>query len=176
MTPAWRVAAALALACKLDWGRWAAGLGVLAEQKSAAYSAEWRRCRSLGYSADLADAQAEAAMDAVDGPVPVADPSDVDAYLADCARRGVEPGPLPSLEYTTRHVAWVVTVDVDGTIDYVAVRVGGIEMSTHEDHPQWSACQVSICSAADLALLSTLVTAAASALEAAATPEGATPC
>lgn len=30
---------------------------------------------------------------------PVPDPLDVEAYRADCARRGVEPGPLPSLKY-----------------------------------------------------------------------------
>lgn len=162
MTPAWRVAAALALACKLDWGRWAAGLGVLAEQKSAAYSAEWRRCRSLGYSADLADAQAEAAMDAVDGPVPVADPSDVDAYLADCARRGVEPGPLPSLSWTSEdgRAGWEVTEDV------VRVSAGWFGFWRHLDGPEWffdfgATDGGRGSSADDLALLSTLVTAAA---------------
>lgn len=172
---AWRVAAALALACGLDWGRWAAGLTADVRMVPFRYDDGFPVCEGWCLWPDdgacpLYVSEAEARAHAVP------DPSDGAAYLADCARRGVEPGPLPSLEYTTRHVAWVVTVDVDGTIDYVAVRVGGIEMSTHEDHPQWSACQGSICSAADLALLSTLVTAAASALEAAATPEGATPC
>ena len=37
---------------------------------------------------------------------PVPDPSDGAAYLADCARRGVEPGPLPSLEYRPDAGLW----------------------------------------------------------------------
>lgn len=154
MTPAWRVAAALALACGLDWGRWARsrrpnpncdlcwGRG---GERDGDVPDQWYPCECLR---------------------PVADPFNVDAYLADCARRGVEPGPLPSLEYATREVAWVVAPERDGTVDYVAVRAGGgIEVSTQEDHPQWSVCPNSMCTAADLALLSTLVTAAAAALE-----------
>ncbi|MBK8129125.1 MAG: hypothetical protein IPK53_09365 [bacterium] len=169
MTPAWRVAAALALACNLDWGRWVAGRD------------GW--CGRRTCPPDL-DGQCRCASP------PVADPSDVDAYLADCARRGVEPGPLPAREYATGEVAWVVAPERDGTVDYVAVRAGaaqctcepyrgrdgtvdyvavraggGIEVSTQEDHPQWSVCPNSRCTAADLALLSTLVTAAAAALE-----------
>ncbi|MBK8720581.1 MAG: hypothetical protein IPN32_38610 [Deltaproteobacteria bacterium] len=85
MTPAWRVAAALALACNLDWGRWVAGRD------------GW--CGRRTCPPDL-DGQCRCASP------PVADPSDAAAYLADCARRGVEPGPLPSLEYRPDAGLW----------------------------------------------------------------------
>ena len=41
--------------------------------------------------------------------VPVPAPWDADAYRADCARRGVEPGPLPSLHgRTVNGLDWCV--------------------------------------------------------------------
>ncbi len=94
MTPAWRVAAALALACNLDWGRWARsrrpnpncdlcwGRG---GERDGDVPDQWYSCECLRH---------------------VPDPSDAAAYLADCARRGVEPGPLPSLEYRPDAGLW----------------------------------------------------------------------
>lgn len=85
-----RVAAALALACGLDWGRWAAGLTAdrctcgLARVAGDAATNKLSHCSPCGV---------------YDPPTPVADPFKVEAYLADCARRGVEPGPLPTMRY-----------------------------------------------------------------------------
>lgn len=84
---AWQVAIALALESGLDWARWARGAP-----------------RSSGYSRDGIFWGGDGA------PVPA--PWDADAYRADCARRGVDPGPLPSLEhdnptgYEWRVVSW----------------------------------------------------------------------
>ena len=173
MTPAWRVAAALALACELDWGRWAAGWTAQCtcepyRGRDGKGSRLYHNDRCISESAMDERGIADSARDPYveHRATPVADPSDAAAYLADCARRGVEPGPLPAREYATGEVAWVVAPERDGTVDYVAVRAGGgIEVSTQEDHPHWSVCPNSRCTAADLALLSTLVTAAAAALE-----------
>ena len=96
---------------------------------------------------------------------PVPDPSDGAAYLADCARRGVEPGPLPSLSWTSddKHTAWRVTsADVFLSIGAttVVVRLGGpLAGRVRITSDKWTA------TAADLEQLSALVTAAASALE-----------
>ncbi|MBK8241644.1 MAG: hypothetical protein IPK74_39555 [Deltaproteobacteria bacterium] len=141
----WRVAAALALACGLDWGRWAAGRD------------GW--CGRRTCPSDF-DGQCQCASP------PVADPSDAGAYLADCARRGVEPGPLPSLSWTSEdgRAGWEVTE--------VVVRVSGgwAGFWRHLDGPEWffdfgATDGGRGSSAADLALLSTLVTAAEAALE-----------
>lgn len=95
---AWRVAAALALACGLDWGRWAAGLTADVRMVPFRYDDGFPVCEGWCLWPDdgacpLYVSEAEARAHAVP------DPSDGAAYLADCARRGVEPGPLPSLEY-----------------------------------------------------------------------------
>jgi len=89
----WRIAAALAHACGLDWGKWAMGL-----TKPRPYwpgkseSDKWER----------------------DPVTPLDDPSDAEAYRSDCARRGVEPGPLPSLSgVTPTGIEWRVSPHAD---------------------------------------------------------------
>lgn len=75
---AWQVAIALALTLPEppDWARWASGHG------------GW--CGRPTCPCDL-DGNCTCAADTAPAPW------DVDAYLADCARRQVKPGPLPSL-------------------------------------------------------------------------------
>lgn len=159
MTPAWRVAAALALACGLDWGRWARsrrpnpncdlcwGRG---GERDGDVPDQWYPCECLR---------------------PVPDPSDGAAYLADCARRGVEPGPLPSLSWASedkRAVRWGVECRADGALDRVVIRVGGIGVyfqAAVRPLGWWDGCTGSCGSAEKWALLSTLVTAAAAAVE-----------
>ncbi len=128
MTPAWRVAAALALACGLDWGRWVAGRD------------GW--CGRRTCPPDL-DGQCRCASP------PVPDPSDAAAYLADCARRGVEPGPLPSLEYRPGAGLWWA-VECSPHDASIVVHVGydyptlwtlwGPGASTQGDHANLQAC------------------------------------
>ncbi len=149
MTPAWRVAAALALACGLDWGRWARsrrpnpncdlcwGRG---GERDGDVPDQWYPCECLR---------------------PVADPFNVDAYLADCARRGVEPGPLPSLEYWDASTGVFFRVNAGVRID-----IGGACWATITfDGAVHVATDGGGCEASNLALLSTLVTAAAAAVE-----------
>lgn len=165
MTTAWRVAAALALACGLDWGRWAAGLTADVRMVPFRYDDGFPVCEGWCLWPDdgacpLYVSEAEARAHAVP------DPSDVAAYLADCARRGVEPGPLPSLSWTSEdgRAGWEVTEVV------VRVSAGWAGFWRHLDGPEWffdfgATDGGRGSSAADLALLSTLVTAAAAALE-----------
>ncbi len=176
MTPAWRVAAALALACGLDWGRWAAGLTAEPEPRTIdpwttmpcdACGCEHQATRSRTKIARVFLCGACEAVGATGWTAtPVADPSDVDAYLDDCARRGVEPGPLPSLSWTSDdgRVKW----SVDGPPTYVLVRVAAVALEYADGiagrgwYPV--ACR-SFGVASDWYGAATLVTAAAAALE-----------
>ena len=106
---AWAVATALAGESGLGWGRWANGSSDLEERRGLAYAEEVKRCHAVGYSNELADAFAEAASDEVEPLPPVPAPWDADAYRADAARRGVEPGPMPSLHgRTVNGLDWCV--------------------------------------------------------------------
>ena len=169
MTPAWRVAAALALACRLDWGRWAAGLTVLrctCSTWGTGARLVHTSCPHHGREPDPVVGAAYRDGPPKQRPTPVPDPFNVDAYLADCAFRGVEPGPLPSLSWTSEdgRAGWEVTEVV------VRVSAGWAGFWRHLDGPEWffdfgATDGGRGSSAADLALLSTLVTAAAAALE-----------
>ncbi|MBK6920443.1 MAG: hypothetical protein IPH07_23790 [Deltaproteobacteria bacterium] len=160
---AWRVAAALALACGLDWGRWAVGLTAEIPTTPGLDCDEC--CGWGGYTDHLSDqwysCSRGCATPADRARVPVSDPSDADAYRADCARRGVEPGPLPSLEHWGAktgvffRVNAGVRIDVGGACWTTITFGGAVHVATDSDG----------CEAAELALLSTLVTAAAAALE-----------
>ncbi len=159
MTPAWRVAAALAretIKGVDNWGRWERskfpdpncdacwGRG---GERDGDVPDQWYPCECLR---------------------PVPDPSDGAAYLADCARRGVEPGPLPSLSWDSAdgRVKW----SVDGPPTYVLVRVAAVALEYADGiagrgwYPV--ACR-SFGVASDWYGAATLVTAAAAALEAA---------
>lgn len=108
---AWAVAIALARESKLGWGDWASG--ETADPRPASW---WcTRCERAGnpefgshtptwatraYCRVCIHEFVDPTMRADGTPIPVPAPWDVDAYLADCARRGVEPGPLPSLSWT----------------------------------------------------------------------------
>lgn len=88
----WSVAAAIALLSGrwgIDWAHWAYGL----------------------------DRSSAVERDGIDhgNSTPVPDPSDAEAYLRDCARRGVEPGPLPSLSWTGPDlIGWSVSETSEG--------------------------------------------------------------
>lgn len=88
----WRIAAALAAACSLDWGRWARGLTATPPWWSV------RVCRRH----DEQDCVTCFWENADDRPVHVPAPASWSAaaaeYRADCERRGVEPGPMPGAE------------------------------------------------------------------------------
>ncbi len=90
---AWAVARELAAEAGLDWGLAATG--------------RTRRC-----APDFCLPDEFCGGDIGDGwlaffdPLPA--PWDADAYRADCARRGVEPGPMPSLEYGDGRTRWSV--------------------------------------------------------------------
>lgn len=105
MTNAWKIAAALAAKSGLDWGRWASGHPsprILEATASEIEHAKWALAmHDRGeYNVTPTTARWLAEYRALT-PTPVPDPSDVEAYKADCARRGVEPGPLPSLSGVT---------------------------------------------------------------------------
>lgn len=110
----WRVATALAHVTGLDWARWAKGV--------------CNCCRSMCCRGRICHTCKGDACD----PVPA--PWDTDAYLADCRRRGVEPGSLPSLTWGNVNVdaddiAWAVfdseTVIRIGRTGAVFVRADG---------------------------------------------------
>jgi hypothetical protein len=86
----WRIAAALARESGLDWARWA-------------YGETSTNCPP-GFQYD------GGTYNGIPGwlPTPVPDPSDAEAYRADCARRQVEPGPMPALEHVGDGVEWLV--------------------------------------------------------------------
>lgn len=101
----WRIAAALAAATNLDWGRWARGE---TEPRSGWPS---NTCK-----------QGEACGGCPECRFPRVAPSSwaaaADEYRADCKRRGVEPGPMPALSFCGDREAWhvedgYVTIDVD---------------------------------------------------------------
>lgn len=68
-------------------------------------------------------------------PVPVPDPLDVEAYLADCARRGVEPGPLPALSWEGEGVRWSVVRNAHDIGAIVTIQVGNAQLwnATYDD-------------------------------------------
>lgn len=128
---AWRVAIALALALPEppDWALWASG--ETADPRPATW---WcTRCEREGrpdfgahvptwstraYCRVCIDEYVDPTMKPAGSPTPVPAPWDVPAYLADCARRQVEPGPLPSLEYVpTTGLWWKVS-------DHATVTIG----------------------------------------------------
>lgn len=100
----WEIAAALAAKCGLDWGRWALGL--------TAHEGKCGHCIHKAHSGMCSGRNGGTAYPCpcfhgcTTGPV--AEPWDAEAYKADCARRGVEPGPLPSLRYRGNGVRWRV--------------------------------------------------------------------
>lgn len=94
------IAARLALACGLDWGR------CRHEARSQRGITDGVRC-SLVVGHSGGHVGKHGAMWPADS-APVPDPLDADAYLADCRRRGVEPGPLPALSWAGGEVSWGV--------------------------------------------------------------------
>ena len=107
---AWKVA--IALAGDDDWARWASGQNAADAHREELRAKLERDAIAAGSSETWA---AREARNWTNGarivPTPVPAPWDVDADLADCARRQVEPGPLPSLEYHApreRGLGWKV--------------------------------------------------------------------
>jgi hypothetical protein len=145
--PPWRIAAALALESGLAWARWAFGLAL--EQCSS--------CGS-GLFGDWTDDGTDCCY--CGAPVaPVPDPSDAEAYRADCARRGVEPGPMPALHHNLGGdgVSWIVRSD--GYQVSIYTSAGGAAYVDSDG--SWSLDGEGL---ADLARLSALATAAARAM------------
>jgi len=153
---AYRRALALAHASRLDWAAWAMGLKPSAE----AFALRLRLVsgepltsdeKAVAFGSDLAALPVPARMDDLHAP-----------YLADCERRGVAPGPLPSLGYynvdgflSSTRVSWEVHEL------FVAISVGGLsiavrsadDMTTYDERG----------SVADLVRMSELASAVAQA-------------
>lgn len=133
MTPApnpraWAVAAALA--GDADWARWARGETIAspAMRCPACGAREAKNDRMSQFHIACQNAAWLYPLMRPDGwlidPAPVPAPWDADAYQADCARRGVEPGPLPSLSWTGPDgFGWEVT-EIDGVLVCVAFTQG----------------------------------------------------
>lgn len=103
---AWAVAAALAAESGLDWAAWARGETII---PPCLYCGE----PAVGTDEDgeqTCGDECSAVLTADDfcAVTPVPAPWDADAYRADAARRGVEPGPMPSLEYDDGRTRWSV--------------------------------------------------------------------
>jgi hypothetical protein len=92
----WRIAAALARESGLDWGAWAH------DAMRTWSDEEWFRTKRHE---------------------PVPDPSDAEAYRADCARRGVEPGPMPALSGVGDDVFWSVFPNASGVLFSRGIRL-----------------------------------------------------
>lgn len=99
----WSVAAAIALLSGLDWGFAASGR---TRECAPGFCLPAEFCGD-GSPGDISDG-----WDAFFAPI---NPSDAEAYLRDCARRGVEPGPLPSLSWTGPDlIGWSVSETSEG--------------------------------------------------------------
>lgn len=152
---AWHRAVALAHACGLDWGAWA--LGYKPTPEGALIIA-----RTLGGMTPT-DREREVVLRGTD-PIPV--PARIEdtraPYLADCRRRGVEPGELPALWWSSasNDVAWSVSSD-DGDETYI--RVGHLRVALAVQNRSLWDVREGVATPSDLARLSTLVTAAAQA-------------
>lgn len=114
---AWAVATALAYESGLDWAAWARGetsyVGVCPCCSREYLARTHTHCPPCfeGTSFDT-----DIRLRTKCTPVPA--PWDTDAYRADCARRGVEPGPLPSLSWTGEDgFGWEVSEH--GDIDFM---------------------------------------------------------
>jgi len=106
---AWRIAIALALALPNppDWARWAAGWTApctcdpyRGDDGFGSRMYHNSKCIDPGALAERGHLALRERRYIEARATPVPAPWDVDAYLADCARRQVEPGPMPSLEWT----------------------------------------------------------------------------
>lgn len=91
--------------------------------------------------------------------VPVPDPLDVEAYKADCARRCVDPGPLPSLDYADERVRWWWR-----QADVLSIAVGGAHAAMIDDRIMAISRLYGTVTPDDLALLARLCKAAAEAM------------
>lgn len=107
-TPRARVAVALAGEAGHDWARWA--LGLTAPPQCSVCFGVGHPALYDGTSNDRLRGCLKPLDCAVSQPTPVPDPLDTAAYLADCERRGVAPGPLPSVEWysSDEPLAWQV--------------------------------------------------------------------
>jgi hypothetical protein len=147
----WRIAAAIARESGLDWARWAYGL-----------TREFHE--SLWHVP----------------PTPVPDPSDAEAYRADCARRGVEPGPMPALAWTGPDgLGWSVA-SYDGRVRFAHDAVDVAVWHSSDDAIEWLARPGYAALSVDVprevvARLSALATAAARAMGVGQTLCGLTP-
>jgi hypothetical protein len=72
-------------------------------------------------------------------PTPVPDPSDAEAYRADCARRGVDPGPMPALSWTGPDgFGWSVA-SYDGRVRFARDAVDVAVWHSSDDAVEWLA-------------------------------------
>lgn len=130
-----KIAVALAHAAGLDWARWARGetdwpmtcgarmrghtcqleaghdgshLDVSVDLQITIHWRRGQRCELYtGHDRCILDT-GHAGSCYFGRPQPVPDPMDEAAYVADCARRGVEPGPLPRTTWHSDMVSWSV--------------------------------------------------------------------
>lgn len=173
MSPlAYRRALALARACDLDWARFALGLTVT---ECTCDPNDWFGMNVLGH------ARLERSASCLrHNPQPLPVPARIDdlhaSYIEDCKRREVETGPMPSLkwrfvppcEFPRPVVQWTVermfsfAVDSSGPSDAsVKIWVGVLEASVGPSGVVrvGTSAGFGVSSAADLARLSSLVTA-----------------
>jgi hypothetical protein len=166
----WRIAAALALESGLDWARWAYGdyycdcdTGAMIAPGVKYTDGQAVVCPTCGLAWQVScDAESDPYV-LTDFDLCIADPSDAEAYRADCRRRGVEPGPMPALEYLGPDVSWRVRAHLEGDTDVeIWLTRGGVALDLYPG----GVVQIDSTgmSTADLARLSALATAAARAM------------
>jgi hypothetical protein len=157
----WRIAAALARESGLDWARWAYGeyycdcdTDAMIVPGVEYIDGQAVVCPTCGLAWQVSCDTDSDPYVLTDFDLGIPDPSDAESYRADCARRGVDPGPMPALEYVGEGVEWLVLLSsaivivgrLSATIDAHAV-----SMECGRDTPD------------RLARLSALATAAARA-------------
>ncbi len=165
----WHIAAALARESGLDWARWAYGL------TSACNCVPYQRDDQEHHEVHCRGPERLREMKAMYGPrlgediwkreaVPVPDPSDAEAYRADCARRGVEPGPMPALSFDDGRVAWKVYMGRTEIHVWICVGISAMNRWSHWPAGEWAPTNDGPSSLADMARCVALATAAARAM------------
>jgi hypothetical protein len=100
----------------------------------------WRIAAALARESGLDWARWAYGYDAVANTYkPVADPSDAESYRADCARRGVESGPMPALAWTGPDgLGWSVA-SYDGRVRFAHDAVDVAVWHSSDDAIEWLA-------------------------------------
>jgi hypothetical protein len=173
----WRIAAALARESGLDWARWAYGnyycdcdTDAMIVPGVEYIDGQAVVCPTCGLAWQVScDTESDPYV-LTDFDLGIPDPSDAEAYRADCARRGVEPGPMPALSWTGLDGLEWSFASYDGRVRFAHDAVYVAVWHSSDDAIEWLARPGYAALSIDVpreivARISALATAAARAVE-----------